>query len=175
LLRTSKFNQGVSFVPIDSINMNLLKLLLCFCLTFSSLTAWGVDVLEFHCKRSEKGYTEEYEMKITLASGAQKARVFLDDRDLDQSDAYGKQVVKSVTLARPNIFILIEANFEPENLMGVAYSAGTVSTHMTLDPVTGKLKKVEKIQGGILGETMGDGTYITEETCLPSKMPYKSK
>jgi hypothetical protein len=46
---------------------------------------------------------------------------------------------------------------------------------MTLDPVTGKLKKVEKIQGGILGETMGDGTYITEETCLPSKMPYKSK
>ncbi|MBU3633069.1 hypothetical protein C2756_04355 [Polynucleobacter sp. UB-Siik-W21] len=131
--------------------------------------------MEFHCKRSEKGYTEEYEMKITLASGAQKARVFLDDRDLDQSDAYGKQVVKSVTLARPNIFILIEANFEPENLMGVAYSAGTVSTHMTLDPVTGKLKKVEKIQGGILGETMGDGTYITEETCLPSKMPYKSK
>ncbi|MBU3635849.1 hypothetical protein ICN35_10290 [Polynucleobacter sp. es-GGE-1] len=131
--------------------------------------------MEFHCKRSEKGYTEEYEMKITLASGAQKARVFLDDRDLDQSDAYGKQVVKSVTLARPNIFILIEANFEPENLMGVAYSAGTVSTHMTLDPVTSKLKKVEKIQGGILGETMGDGTYITEETCLPSKMPYKSK
>ena len=84
-------------------------------------------------------------------------------------------MVKSVTLARPNIFILIEANFEPENLMGVAYSAGPVSTHMTLDPVTGKLKKVEKIQGGILGETMGDGTYITEETCLPSKMPYKSK
>jgi hypothetical protein len=59
--------------------------------------------------------------------------------------------------------------------MGVAYSAGTVSTQITLDPVTGKLKKVEKIQGGILGETMGNGTFVTEETCLLSKMPYKSK
>ncbi|WP_251367510.1 hypothetical protein [Polynucleobacter sp. AP-Titi-500A-B4] len=155
--------------------MNLQKLLLCSCLTFSSLAVWGVDVMEFHCKRSEKGYTEEYEMKLTLASGAQKAKVFLDDRDLDQSDAYGKQVVKSVTLARPNILIQIDASFEPENVMGVIYPAGTVSTNMTLDPVTGKLKKVEKIQGGILGETMGNGTYVSEETCLPSKMPYKAK
>jgi hypothetical protein len=59
--------------------------------------------------------------------------------------------------------------------MGTAYTAGTVSTNMTLDPVTGKLKKVEKIQGGILGETMGNGTYVSEESCLPSKMPYKLK
>jgi len=155
--------------------MNLLKPLFCFCLTFSSLAAWGIDVLEFNCKRTEKGYIEEYDMKITLAAGIQKAKVYLDDRDLDQSDAYGKQVVKSVTLARPNILIAIEASFEPENLMGVMYPAGTVSTQITLDPVTGKLKKVEKIQGGILGETMGNGTYVSEESCLPSKMPYKTK
>jgi hypothetical protein len=155
--------------------MNLPKLLLCSCLTLLSVTAWGVDVLEFNCKRSENGYTEEYEMKITLASKTQKAKIFLDGRDLDQSDAYGKQAVKSVTLARPNILIVIEASFEPETLMGVSYSAGTASTNITLDPVTGKLKKVEKIQGGILGETMGNGTYVTEETCLLSKMPYKSK
>jgi hypothetical protein len=155
--------------------MNLPKLLLCSCLALLSVTAWGVDVLEFNCKRSENGYTEEYEMKITLASKTQKAKIFLDGRDLDQSDAYGKQAVKSVTLARPNILIVIEASFEPETLMGVSYSAGTASTNITLDPVTGKLKKVEKIQGGILGETMGNGTYVTEETCLLSKMPYKSK
>jgi tripartite-type tricarboxylate transporter receptor subunit TctC len=37
------------------------------------------------------------------------------------------------------------------------------------------MKKVEKIQGGILGETMGNGTYVSEESCLPSKMPYKLK
>ena len=154
---------------------NLTKFLLCLCWGFASIPAWAIDVLEFNCKRTEKGYTEEYDMKITLASGAQKAKVYLDDRDLDQSDAFGKQVVKSVTLARPNILIAVEASFEPENLMGVSYSAGTVSTQITLDPVTGKLKKVEKIQGGILGETMGNGTYVSEESCLPSKMPYKAK
>ncbi len=112
-------------------------------------------------------------MKIALASKTQKAKVFLDDRDLDQSDSYGTQVVKSVTLARPNIFIVIEASFEPENLMGIFYPAGTVSTHVTLDPVTGKLKKVEKIQGGILGASLGNGTHVSEETCLPAKVPFK--
>jgi hypothetical protein len=127
----------------------------------------------FDCKRTEKDYVEEYGMKIALASKTQKAKVFLDDRDLDQSDVYGTQVVKSVTLARPNIFIVIEASFEPENLMGVSYPAGTVATHITLDPVTGKLKKVEKIQGGILGASLGNGTYVTEETCLPAKIPFK--
>lgn len=131
--------------------------------------------MEFHCKRTEKGYTEEYEMKITLAGEGQKAKVFLDGRDLDQSDEFGKQVVKSVTLARPNIVIAIEANFAPEKIMDVSYSAGTVQTQITLDPVTGKFKKVEKIQGGILGETMGNGTFVSEEQCLPSKMPYKTQ
>jgi hypothetical protein len=155
--------------------MNLSKLLLCSCLIFSSLAAWGVDVLEFNCKRSEKGYTEEYEMKLTLAAGSQKAKVFLDGRDLDQSDTLGSQVVKSVTLARPNILILIEAKFEPEEIMGVSYTAGSVITNITLDPVTGKFKKVEKIQGGILGATIGNGTHTSEETCALAKLPYKSK
>ena len=152
-----------------------LKLLLCLLMALASAASFAVDVLEFHCKRTERGYTEEYEMRITLAAGEQKAKIFLDDRDLDRSDVYGTQTVKSVTLARPNILMLIEASFEPEELMGVAYPAGTVSTQITLDPVTGKLKKVEKIQGGILGQTLGNGTKVSEELCLPSKMPYKAK
>jgi hypothetical protein len=155
--------------------MNLPKLLLCSFLIVASPIAWSVDVMEFNCKRSERGFTEEYAMKLMLASGAQKAKVFLDGRDLDQSDTFGSQVVKSITLARPNILILIEAKFEPEELMGVAYPAGNVVTNITLDPVTGKFNKVEKIQGGILGATIGNGTHTSEEICLPSKMPYKSK
>ena len=155
--------------------MNLPKILICSCLTFSSLVAWGIDVMEFNCKRSEKGYTEEYEMKLMLASGAQKAKMYLDGRDLDQSDALGSQVVKSITLARPNILILIEAKFAPEEVMGVSYPAGTVTTNITLDPVAGKFKKVEKIQGGILGATIGNGTHTSEETCALSKLPYKTK
>ena len=155
--------------------MNLSKILLCIFLAIASLSSWAVDILEFNCKRTEKGYTEEYEMKLMLASGAQKAKLFLDGRDLDQSDMYGTQVVKSITLARPNILILIEANFQPEEIMGVSYPAGNVITNITLDPVSGKFKKVEKIQGGILGATIGNGTHTSEETCFPSKAPYKAK
>jgi hypothetical protein len=155
--------------------MNLSRISFIFYLALCSFSAFAVDTMEFNCKRTEKGYTEEYQMKITLASGAQKAKVFLDDRDLDQSDAFGSQVVKSVTLARPNILILIEAKFQPEEVMGVAYPAGSVVTNISLDPVTGKFKKVEKIQGGILGATIGNGTHTSEETCFPSKMPYRTK
>ena len=114
-------------------------------------------------------------MKMMLASGGQKAKLFLDGRDLDQSDMYGTQVVKNITLARPNILILIEANFQPEEIMGVSYPAGTVITNITLDPVTGKFKKIEKIQGGILGATIGNGTHMSEEACFPSKAPYRAK
>ena len=141
-----------------------------FCCSITSVMGQSVF---FDCKRSEKDYVEEYGMKITLASKTQKAKVFLDERDLDRADAYGTQTVKSVTLARPNIFIVIEASFVPEEIMGTAYSAGTVSTHITLDPVTGKLKKVEKIQGGILGASLGNGTHVSEETCFPAKIPFK--
>ncbi len=155
--------------------INFPKLLVVLCLIFSSLAAWGIDVLEFNCKRVEKNFTEEYEMKMMLASGSQKAKIYLDGRDLDQSDAFGTQVVKSITLARPNILISIEAKFAPEELMGVSYPAGSVLTNITLDPVTGKLKKVEKIQGGILGATIGNGTHTSEETCLLAKAPYKIK
>ena len=155
--------------------MNLSNIFLCLSLGLASFTACAVDVLEFNCKRSEKGYTEEYEMKLMLASGNQKAKMFLDGRDLDQSDALGSQIVKSITLSRPNILILIEAKFEPEEIMGVSYPAGSVVTNITLDPVTGKFKKVEKIQGGILGATIGNGTHTSEETCVLSKLPYKGK
>lgn len=155
--------------------MNLTKILFCLSLGLTSLAALAVDVLEFNCKRSEKDYTEEYEMKLTLASSNQKAKVYLDGRDLDQSDALGTQIVKSVTLARPNILIAIEAKFEPEELMGVSYPAGTVLTNITLDPVTGKFKKVEKIQGGILGAAIGNGTHTSEESCVLAKAPYKTK
>ena len=47
-------------------------------------------------------------MQLTLASKTQKAKMFLDGRDLDQSDAFGKQEVKSIVLAKPNIFIAIK-------------------------------------------------------------------
>jgi hypothetical protein len=129
----------------------------------------------FDCKRAERDFVEEYSMQLTLASKTQKAKVYLDDRDLDRSDAFGTQVVKSVTLAKPNIFIVIEASFAPEEIMGVQYSAGTVLTHITLDPATGKLKKVEKIQGGILGASLGNGTHVSEETCFPAKAPAKPR
>ena len=162
--------------PIFAVTiMKFLKLLTCAYLALFSFAAWGIDVLEFQCKRMERGFTEEYEMKMMLASGSQKAKIFLDGRDLDQSDAFGSQVVKSITLARPNILVLIEAKFEPEVVMGVSYPAGNVITNITLDPVSGKFKKVEKIQGGILGATIGNGTHTSEETCLPSKAPYKIK
>ncbi|WP_231971073.1 hypothetical protein [Polynucleobacter necessarius] len=127
------------------------------------------EVLVFECKRVEKDFIEEYEMKLVPASKSAKAKVFLDGRDLDRSDGSGTQAVKAIRFAPPNIVILIDAQFEPELLSGVSYPAGTVSTLITLNQTTGKLKKVETIQGGILGSHLGNGTQASEEACLPAK------
>ncbi|MBU3577863.1 hypothetical protein ICN24_07635 [Polynucleobacter sp. UK-Kesae-W10] len=121
----------------------------------------------FECKRTEKDYVEEYEMKVLPASATQKAKIFLDDRDLDQSDSNGTQTVKSIVVAPGAILMTIEARFDPEVVQGAPYSAGTVMTQMTLSRNTGVMKKVETINGGILGATLGNGTRVSEELCRP--------
>lgn len=103
------------------------------------------------------------------ATQTEKAKIYLDDRDLDQSDNNGHQMVKSVVVTPSSIMMTIDAYFDPEQLQGVSYSAGTVLTQMTLNRATGQLKKVETIRGGILGASLGDGTHLSEEACIPSK------
>ncbi|WP_255530466.1 hypothetical protein [Polynucleobacter sp. UB-Tiil-W10] len=131
--------------------------------------AMATETLVFDCKRAEKDFTEEYEMKLVVATKLSKAKIYLDGRDLDQVDGNGSQLVKNVHITPPNIVMLIDAHFEPEILAGIAYPAGTVTTLLTLNQVTGKLKKVETIQGGILGSNLGNGTRTSEESCLPAK------
>ena len=108
-------------------------------------------------------------MKIIPAMANQKAKIYLDDRDLDQADANGTQVVKSIVINANTILMSIQARFEPEELGGVNYSAGTVSTQMNLNRSTGKLTKTEEIRGGILGANLGNGAHLSEETCQPVK------
>ena len=126
-----------------------------------------VNTVSFTCERAEKNYIERYDMKIVSASGSQKAKVFMDDRDLDQMDSQTRQLVKSVVITEPSVFIATEAYFMPEELGGIRYEAGTVMTMTTIDRQTGKLKKVETIHGGILAEKLGNGTRVYEERCEP--------
>ena len=104
-------------------------------------------------------------MKVMSASPPQKAKVWMDDRDLDQSDTHTRQLVKSVVITESTVLVSTEAYFAPEELGGVQYQAGTVMTMTMIDLKTGKLKKVETIQGGILSEKLGNGTRFYEEQC----------
>lgn len=104
-------------------------------------------------------------MKVVPASGSQKAKVYLDHRDLDQSDSNGTQIIKSVVLSPAIILITVDAYFDPEVVHGVPYPAGKVLTQISLNRNSGQLKKVETIQGGILGVNLGEGTRVWEEQC----------
>ena len=128
----------------------------------------AADALLFNCQRVEKNYTEDYEMRIVPATSSQKPKIFLDDRDLDQSDTSGTQLVKSIVINASTILISIQASFEPEVLNGITYSAGSVFTQINLNRNTGKLSKSEEIHGGILGANLGNGTHLSEETCQPA-------
>ena len=134
-----------------------------------SSAAGAADALLFDCQRVEKNYTEEYEMKIIPGTASQKAKIYLDDRDLDQADTNGIQEVKSIVINANTILMNIQARFEPEQMGGVTYPAGTVATQINLNRATGKLTKTEEIHGGILGANLGNGTHLSEETCQPAK------
>ena len=142
-----------------------------YLLFFSSVVLANspVNVVSFTCERAEKNYIERYEMRIVSASPSQKAKVFMDDRDLDQIDSHTRQVVNSVVITEPSIFFASEAFFRPEEFDGIRYEAGTVMTMTTINRQTGKLKKIETIQGGILSKKLGDGTRVYEEQCEPLK------
>jgi hypothetical protein len=121
----------------------------------------------FDCTRAEKDYIENYALAIVPASQGKKAKIFLDDRDLDRKDEGGYQEVKSIIFSGPSIVMTIEARFDPELIDGITYPAGKVLTQLTLNRNSGKLNKVETIQGGILGVHFGNGRKTSEEDCRP--------
>lgn len=131
----------------------------------------AVEPLVFTCERTEKNYTETYDLKLIPASKNQKAKVFVDDRDLDQSDELGRQIVKNVLITESTVLISMEAHFPPESFDGVQYGAGSVTTAITINRATGQLRKAETIKGGILSATLGEGTKAYQEQCTAAKKP----
>jgi hypothetical protein len=77
-----------------------------------------------------------------------------------------RQFVKNVTITKQKASYLLSTQFDAEVLAGIAYSAGTVSSIVMIDRETGKLRKFDTIQGGILGANLGDGTKSYEEQCI---------
>ena len=131
----------------------------------------AAEPLVFTCDRSEKNYTETYELKVIPASKNQKAKIFVDGRDLDQSDELGRQTVRNALITESTVLISMEANFPPESFDGIEYGPGLVSTAITINRSTGQLRKAETIQGGILSATLGEGTKTYQEQCTATKKP----
>ncbi|QWE19675.1 hypothetical protein C2747_03780 [Polynucleobacter corsicus] len=123
------------------------------------------------CERSEKNYTETYQLKVTAASKNQKAKVFVDDRDLDRASELGRQIIKNVLITESTVLISMEAQFPPESFDGVQYGAGSVITLITINRSTGQLRKSETIKGGILSATLGEGTKTYLEQCAQMSNP----
>ena len=138
-------------------------------LLLSATPTLAAEPLVFTCERSEKNYTETYKLKVSPTSKTQKAKVFVDGRDLDQSDELGKQTIKNVLITESTILISMDANFPPESFDGVQYGAGSVTTAITINRSTGQLRKAETIKGGILSATLGEGTKTYQEQCVATK------
>ena len=146
--------------------MKYLSILFLFCCANSAL---AVESLIFVCDRTETNYTETYELKVSPASKTQKAKVYLDGRDLDRSDDLGQQVIKNVVVTESTVLISIEAYFAPESFDGIQYGAGTVKTVISINRSSGQLRKAETIKGGILSAKLGEGTKTHQEQCTAAK------
>ncbi len=131
----------------------------------------AAEPLSFVCERSEKNYTETYEFKVVPASKNQKAKAFVDDRDLDQSNELGRQAVKGVLITESTVLVSIDAYFPPESFDGVQYGAGSVITVIAINRATGQLRKSETVKGGILSVSLGEGTKTYQEQCTTTKKP----
>jgi hypothetical protein len=140
-------------------------------LTLCATPSLAADFLVFTCVRLENNYTETYQLKVMTASKNQKAKVFVDDRDLDRLSELGQQTIKSVLIAEYTVLISMEAQFPPENFDGIQYGAGSVSTMIAINRPTGQLRKVQTVKGGILSATLGEGTKTYQEQCTAFVKP----
>jgi hypothetical protein len=129
----------------------------------------AADSLAFTCERSENNYTETYQLKVMAASKNQKAKVFIDNRDLDRASEMGRQTVQSVLISEFTVLISMEAQFPPENYDGVQYGAGSVITLIAINRPTGQMRKSETVKGGILSASLGEGTKTYQERCTAAK------
>lgn len=137
-------------------------------IAFSNLVQ-ALEPLVFQCERKERNYTESYELKIFPATKSQKAKVFVDERDLDSADESGRQFVKNVLITDSAVLISIEAYFPAEFFDGKQYPPGSVVTIINLGRANGQLRKTETIKGGILSASLGEGTKLYEEQCTSAK------
>jgi hypothetical protein len=140
-------------------------------LSLCATLALASEPLIFICERTEKNYTEVYELKISPTSRNQKAKVFVDGRDLDRSDELGRQSIKNIVINDSTILISMEASFLPEIFDGIQYGAGSVKTVIAINRSNGQLRKTETVQGGILSATLGEGSKTYQEQCIAPKKP----
>ena len=146
---------------------HLSRLLLLLILQFFAAPEIFAQTLSFICTRTERDFSETYELKMQSASSANsRPKVYLDGRDLDINRTDSRQFVKNVTITKQKASYLLITQFDAEVLEGISYSAGSVISIVTIDRETGRLRKLDTIQGGILGARLGDGTKSYEEQCV---------
>lgn len=148
-------------------NPSFCRLLLMVLLQLFFASEILANTLTLMCTRTERDFSETYELKMQSASSANSSpKVYLDGRDLDVIGSEGRQFVKNVTITKQKASYLLSTQFDAEVLEGISYSAGSVTSIVMIDRETGKLRKLDTIQGGILGANLGDGTKSYEEQCV---------
>jgi hypothetical protein len=127
----------------------------------------NAEEIIFKCTRTEHNYTEDYELKVVSADVRKgiKAKIFVDGRDLSQTSNDVRQEIKGVSISNDKVIFLIDTYFSPEQFEGNSYDAGYAIALTTISRSSGLLKRVETIQGGFLGSSMGEGTKIYTEKC----------
>ena len=79
--------------------------------------------------------------------------------------ADGNQTIKNVLITKERVSFLSDTRFEAEVLDGVTYPPGSVTSIVTIDRASGKLRKVDTVVGGILATSLGEGTKSYDEQC----------
>ena len=128
--------------------------------------------ITFSCTRVERNYSETYELLIKPASGSlstQKGKVYVDGRDLDRVGTDGNQIIKNVLITKERVSYLSDTRFEAEVLDSISYPPGSVTSIVTIDRASGRLRKVDTVVGGILASSLGEGTKSYDEQCTPLK------
>ena len=104
-------------------NPSFCRLLLMFLLQLLITSEVLANTLILICTRTERDFSETYELKMQSASSANPSpKVYLDGRDLDVIGSEGRQHVQNVTITKQKASYLLSTQFDAEVLEGISYS-----------------------------------------------------
>jgi len=131
--------------------------------------AAAAETINLTCFDDIQGKKVAHNYTIVSGSNSSNGKVFIDDKEVNASSDKWIDKITSVNITQSIISYEEHYYSLPETIGNKTWGAGTVDRKVTIFRVSGLKRTEQNIQGGMMGEAMGNGTTYETSQCEPRR------